>query len=110
MSKLVAFRCPDDLFQRLDEHATATHVDRSAVLIAALRHFLDGTPATVGHKTAEQSRLELRLDCIERAFSTVLDRLDALENPTSKVSGARKRGREPIKAKRQRGEGESGEK
>lgn len=110
MSKLVAFRCPDELFQRLDEHATATNVDRSAVLIAALRHFLDGTPPMVSHRTAEESRTELRLDCVERAVSNILDRLDALERPGRTVALSVERGREPAKASRPRGKGKPGEK
>jgi hypothetical protein len=80
VSKLLNFRCPDDLVALIDERVSEMGVDRSRVVIDALRYALGATDlpsdAIVGKSKlleliGKVSRLEGKVDRLSRLIAEV---------------------------------------
>jgi hypothetical protein len=78
MSKLLNFRCPDDLAELIETRGAESGVDRSRVVIDALRYALGATDlpsdAVVGKSKlleliGKVSRLEAKVDRLSRLIA-----------------------------------------
>ena len=72
VSKLVAFRLPDEIIQAIESEARATGKDKTAVVVQALRQFFNlpsSEPTTVEKLQKQVVELEAKVDKLSEQVS-----------------------------------------